>query len=78
LVPKAEQAGSKDENGLHLSPPPSRGEGKGGGEYSDPVPLTFTLLDKFSINPVSLKVALSNRVNPLPPRGEEVNCGVVF
>jgi hypothetical protein len=42
-VLKAEQAGSKDENGLHLSPPPSRGEGKGGGEYSDPVPLTSIL-----------------------------------
>ncbi len=41
-------------------------------------PLTFTLLDKFAIVPVVQKTVLSNRVPPLPRRGEEVSLRVIF
>jgi hypothetical protein len=49
------------------------GEGEGGGEQDKfRLPLTFTLLDKTSSIPTSdTCIFLSNRVNPLPPRGEE-------
>jgi hypothetical protein len=48
---------STNQNSLRLSPPPSMGEGKGGGGYPNPCPPHLYLL---------------------PPRGEEVLCGVIF
>jgi len=62
-------------------PPPLTGEEEGGRRLREPLarrgvdkeydPLPFTLLDKFFNRPCSPPRVLSNRVNPLPPRGGE-------
>jgi len=69
---------SNDEN--NRNPLPLDGGGRaclpvgrgGGGQEKFRLPLTFTLLDKTSSIPTSdICIFLSNRVNPLPLRGEE-------
>jgi len=62
---------------MHIeSPSPLTGEGGGEGENGF-FPLPFTLLDRILYLALLSRMALSNRVNPLPP-GEGKGFCVIF